>query len=112
MTDCIFCKIVNKEIPSKLIYEDEDIISFNDIAPKSSVHILIVPRKHIISMNHLEREDAVLIGKLVLVAKKIAKEKGLSETGYRLIFNTGPNAGQTVDHIHLHLMGGEKLPFA
>jgi len=112
MTDCIFCKIAQKEIPTELLYEDEDIIAFNDIAPKSPVHILIVPKKHIDSVNNLEEENKELLGELVLVAKDIAKEKGISETGYRLIFNTGRDAGQTVDHIHLHLMGGEKLPFA
>ncbi len=112
MKDCIFCKIAQKEIPTELLYESDDIIAFNDIAPKSPVHILIVPKKHIDSMNNLEEENKELLGKLVLVAKDIAKEKGISETGYRLIFNTGRNAGQTVDHIHLHLMGGEKLPFA
>ena len=112
MTDCIFCKIAQKEIPTELLYEDEDVIAFNDIAPKSPVHILIVPKKHIDSVNNLEEENKELLGKLVLVAKDIAKEKGISETGYRLIFNTGRDAGQTVDHIHLHLMGGEKLPFA
>ncbi len=112
MTDCIFCKIAHKEIPTELLYEDEDVIAFNDIAPKSPVHILIVPKKHIDSVNNLEEENKELLGKLVLVAKDIAKEKGISETGYRLIFNTGRDAGQTVDHIHLHLMGGEKLPFA
>ena len=112
MTDCIFCKIAQKEIPTELLYEDEDVIAFNDIAPKSPVHILIVPKKHIDSVNNLEEENKELLGKLVLVAKDIAKEKGISETGYRLIFNAGRDAGQTVDHIHLHLMGGEKLPFA
>ena len=112
MTDCIFCKIAQKEIPTELLYEDEDVIAFNDIAPKSPVHILIVPKKHIDSVNNLEEENKELLGKLVLVAKDIAKEKGISETGYRLIFNPGRDAGQTVDHIHLHLMGGEKLPFA
>ena len=112
MTDCIFCKIAQKEIPTELLYEDEDIIAFNDIAPKSPVHILIVPKKHIDSVNNLEEENKELLGRLVLIAKDMAKEKGISETGYRLIFNTGRDAGQTVDHIHLHLMGGEKLPFA
>jgi len=112
MTSCIFCKIANKEIEKKLLYESDDIVAFEDIAPKAPIHILIVPKKHIDSINNLEEENKTLLGKLVLVAKDIAKEKGISETGYRLIFNTGPDAGQTVDHIHLHLMGGEKLPFA
>lgn len=110
--DCIFCKIANKEIPKDFVYEDDDTVAFNDIAPKSPVHILVIPKTHIDSMNNLEKDNEKMLGKLVLVAKQIAKEKGISETGYRLIFNTGRDAGQTVDHIHLHLMGGEKLPFA
>jgi histidine triad (HIT) family protein len=110
--DCIFCKIVNKEIPTEFIYEDGDVVVFNDIAPKSSVHILVVPKAHIDSINSLEENNEKLMGKIILIAKRIAEEKGISATGYRLIFNTGRDAGQTVDHIHLHLMGGEKLPFA
>lgn len=112
MTDCMFCKIINGELSGDIIYEDEEVAAFSDIEPKAKVHILIVPKKHISSINSLEAEDKELIGKLVLTAKKIAKEKVIDETGYRLIFNAGKDAGQTVDHVHLHLMGGEKLPFA
>ena len=90
-------------------YEDEDIVAFDDINPKAPVHILIVPKKHIGSVNELEDTDAALAGKLILVAKKIAIEKGIDKTGYRLIFNVGKNSGQIVEHIHLHLLGGQKL---
>jgi len=110
--DCVFCKIVNKETQTKLLYEDDQIVAFNSIEPKAPIHILIIPKKHIVSANNFKKEDTELIGKLILVAKDLAKEKGISEAGYRLILNTGENAGQTVDHIHLHLIGGVKLPFA
>lgn len=110
--DCIFCKIVNKEIPADILHEDEEVVAFKDIEPKAPVHILVIPKKHISSINNLKEEDKELMGKLVLLARDIAKENGISETGYRLILNAGKNAGQTVDHIHLHLIGGTKLPFA
>jgi histidine triad (HIT) family protein len=110
--NCIFCKIVNKEIPKEMIHEDDNIVAFEDIEPKAPVHLLILPKKHIPSIDHLELKDRELIGELFLVAKKIAREKGIAETGYRLIFNVGKDAGQTIDHLHLHLMGGEKLPWA
>lgn len=110
--NCVFCKIINKEIPTDFLYEDEDVVAFNDIDPKSPIHILVVPKKHINSVNDLKEEDKELLGKMILVARDIAKEKNIFKTGYRLILNTGKDAGQTVDHIHLHLMGGEKLPFA
>ncbi|MDD5145140.1 MAG: histidine triad nucleotide-binding protein [Candidatus Pacebacteria bacterium] len=112
MNNCIFCKIIKKEVKSDLVYEDEEVIGFNDIYPKSPVHILVVPKKHIQSVNVLKDEDKELIGKMVLVARDLAKERNIFETGYRLTFNTGKDAGQTVDHIHLHLMGGKKLLFA
>lgn len=112
MDGCIFCKIINRELPSNIIYEDDKTIAFKDIYPKFPIHLLIVPKKHILSVNHLETEDKELVGELFLVAQKIAKDKGLDKTGYRLSFNVGRDAGQTVDHLHLHLMGGEKLPLA
>ncbi len=110
--DCLFCKIVKKEQPADIIYEDEKFIAFNDIAPKAPIHILIVPKKHIQSVNHLEAEDKELIGGLILLAKQIAKERKISETGYKLIFNVGRGGGQIIDHIHLHLLGGwtDKVP--
>ena len=112
MEQCIFCKIVNKEAPAQIVHEDERILAFKDIFPKAPVHILIVPKKHIETVAHIGPDDKELIGELFVAAKKIAKEQGVSETGYRLIFNIGRGAGQTVDHLHLHLLGGGKMPFA
>jgi len=112
MKDCIFCKIVDKELPSRIIYEDNKFIAFKDVNPKAPVHLLIITKKHIPSVNHIESQDADLVGELILIAQKIAKKEGVSESGYRLIFNIGKNAGQTVDHLHLHLLGGKKLPWA
>ena len=110
--DCVFCKIANKDTQTKFLYEDDQIVAFDSIEPKAPIHILIIPKKHIASTNNLEKEDKELVGKIILVAKDLAKEKGISEAGYRLIFNTGKDAGQTVDHIHLHLIGGIKLSFS
>ena len=110
--NCIFCKIINKEIPADIVYQDDEIIAFKDIAPVAPVHLLIIPKKHILSVNNLELEDKELIGRLFLTARKIAKEQDVSETGYRLVINVGKDAGQTIDHLHLHLLGGKKLPFA
>ena len=100
--DCLFCKIANKEAASEMIYEDGNFVAFKDIRPKAPFHILIVPRKHIHSVDHIEAEDKVLIGKLILVAQKIAKEKNLK--GYKLQINVGREGGQEIDHLHLHLL--------
>lgn len=109
---CVFCKIIRKEVPADIIFEDGEIMAFNDIDPKAPIHVLVIPKKHIESVNSLKEEDKELIGKMVLVARDIARKKGVSESGYRLLLNTGRDAGQTVDHIHLHIIGGTKLPFA
>jgi len=110
--DCIFCKIVKKEIPSDIVYEDKKIIAFKSIEPVVPVHLLIIPKKHIPTVDHLEIKDKELIGELFLIAQKIAREQRVSESGYRLIINIGRDAGQTVEHLHLHLLGGKKLPWA
>jgi histidine triad (HIT) family protein len=112
MTDCLFCKIVNKEILAKIVYEDESILAINDIEPKAPVHVLLIPKKHITSIEEIRPEDRELVGELFLVAVKIAKDKGVAESGYRLLVNKGKDAGQTIEHLHLHLLGGKKLPFA
>jgi histidine triad (HIT) family protein len=109
MADCLFCKIFKKEINSKIVYEDKEIMAFEDINPQAPVHILIIPRKHIESLNDIKEEDEILLGKMFTVAKKLAKEKGISEDGYRTVFNTNKNAGQAVFHLHLHLLGGRKF---
>ena len=109
MSDCIFCKIINKEIPSKIVYEDDDILAFEDINPLAKVHILLIPKKHIETAADLQEEDAAVIGKIFLTAKKIAEEKGMAEDGYRIVNNCKEFGGQEVFHIHFHLLGGEKL---
>lgn len=105
--DCIFCKIANKEIPAKLLYEDELVVAFKDIHPIAPVHVLVIPKEHIASINDLE--DEMLAGRLVMVAKKLAKELGIEERGYKLLFRTGRDGGQEVSHVHLHLLGGARL---
>lgn len=104
--NCIFCRIIAKDIPSKIIYEDDNLIAFEDVNPQAPTHTLIIPRKHIPTINDLREEDTTLIGELIQKAKEIAADKGLSEDGYRLVFNCQEGAGQTVFHIHLHLLGG------
>lgn len=106
---CLFCRIAAGEIPAKLVYEDDDVVAFRDINPQAPTHILIIPRRHIASVNDLEAGDAELVGRLYLVARELAERDGIAQSGYRLVLNTGPGAGQTVDHIHLHLLGGRPL---
>ena len=107
--DCIFCKIVAKEIPTELLYQDDLVTAFRDIEPAAPVHILIVPNKHIASMNAASADDQSLLGHLLLVAQKLAVQEGIAESGYRLVINTGSDGGQVVYHLHLHLMGGKPL---
>lgn len=106
--DCIFCKIANKEISSSILYEDQEVVAFEDINPQAPVHIIVIPRKHIPRISELEEGDVSLMGKVIMVAKKIANQKQI-EDGYRLVFNNNPGAGQSVFHIHLHLLGGRKF---
>ncbi len=108
MSDCIFCKIVAGEIPSDIIYEDDNIIVFNDIDPRAPIHVLIVPKKHIASLDDVTSEDEIILGKLLGTVKEIAKKLGL-ENGYRIVNNCGEDGLQTVQHIHFHLLGGRKL---
>jgi len=110
--ECIFCQIAKKEIPSEIVYEDERILTFKDIQPKAPIHLLIIPKKHIPSLDHLGKADRELIGELFLTAQRLARKFKIDRTGYRLIFNVGRDAGQTVDHLHLHLIGGKKLLWA
>ncbi len=104
--NCLFCKIINKEVSSNIAYEDNDVLVFKDIDPKATVHLLIVPKKHIESINHLEEEDKKIISSLFFVAKKIAKLQKI-EKGYKLVINVGRKGGQLIDHLHLHLLSGE-----
>ena len=105
---CLFCKIVAGQIPSKKVFEDEHTYAFEDIDPKAPTHVVIVPKRHVIDLKEATAEDAEAIGQCNLAAARIARERGL-ETGYRTVFNVGPDAGQTVFHLHLHLLGGRKL---
>ncbi len=109
--DCIFCKIIAGEAPASILYRDEQVIAFRDIHPIASTHLLIVPLKHIASVNELEEGDAALVGHMVLTAKKLAAQEGAAERGYRLIMNTGPEGGQSVFHLHLHLIAGKRTRF-
>jgi histidine triad (HIT) family protein len=109
MTDCIFCKIVAGEIPSTKVYQDDTVTAFRDINPVAPTHILIIPNKHIPSVNDLTPEDEATMGYLYTIAQKIAADEGVAESGYRLTINTGPDGGQVVFHLHLHLLGGRKL---
>ncbi|HHW31563.1 MAG TPA: histidine triad nucleotide-binding protein [Clostridiaceae bacterium] len=109
MENCIFCKIANKEIPSKIVYEDANVIAFNDINPVAPIHVLVVPKQHIKSMNDIDENNSQIIAHIHVAAKKIAEELGIAQKGYRLINNCGPDAGQTVMHLHYHLIGGVNL---
>jgi histidine triad (HIT) family protein len=107
--DCIFCKIIRGEIPSKIVYQDEDVLAFPDINPITPVHLLIITRKHIPSLAAMTDSETALVGKMVKAANQIAREQGISEKGYRLTINSGRDAGQIVPHLHMHFMGGRNL---
>lgn len=109
MDDCIFCKIVRGEIPNKKVFENEHVLAFHDIQPSAPVHVLLIPKKHIASMNEVTTGDRDSMGELLLAAPRIAQDLGVAQSGYRLINNCGADGGQVVYHLHLHLMGGEKL---
>lgn len=109
MEDCLFCKIIDGKIPSTKVYEDEEILAFRDINPAAPIHILVIPKKHIESLAHLEKEDEALVGKIYGVINKIADEEGFKDNGYRVIVNCGEDGGQEVLHLHFHLLAGKKL---
>lgn len=109
MEDCLFCKIAQKKVPAKILYEDEKVIAFEDIHPLAPVHVLIIPKKHISSVAEIEKEDVELMGKIIFVAKKISENLNISKDGYKLLFRVGSFGGQEINHIHLHLLGGARL---
>jgi histidine triad (HIT) family protein len=109
MNDCLFCKIIRREIPSSIVYEDDRVLAFNDINPEAPTHVLIIPKRHIASLNDLTPDDDEIVGEVVRRAAAIAADRGLASGGYRTVFNTNRDAGQTVFHIHLHLLGGRRL---
>jgi len=105
--DCLFCRIVRKEIPAKLVAENEHCVAFRDVNPQAPVHVLVIPREHVPSLNHAT--DAAMLGRLSLMAAEIARNEGVSDAGYRTVINTNAAAGQTVFHVHLHLLGGRSM---
>ena len=109
MENCLFCKIINKEIPSTIVYEDEEILAFKDINPIAPVHILVIPKKHFNDISEVIEKDSDIIAKIHLIINKIAKEQGIADSGYRIINNCKEDGGQEVKHLHFHLIGGKKL---
>ena len=109
MDDCLFCKIVKGEIPSKKIYEDGEILAFYDINPEAPIHILVIPKRHIESLAHIEKQDEEMIGKIFGAINKISEEQGFKQDGYRVVTNCGENGGQSIKHLHFHVLAGKKL---
>lgn len=109
MTDCLFCKIRDGEIPCEKVFETDDVVAFRDVNPQAPTHILIVPKKHIATVNDLGNNDVAVVGNMMMVARDIAKQENLDEDGYRLVMNCNAGAGQTVFHIHMHLLGGRSM---
>lgn len=109
MDDCVFCNIASKTLESQMLFENERLIVIRDVLPKAPVHLLIIPKKHIISVNHAGTEDQALLGEMIYMAKEMAEKFGVGETGYKLVFNVGRDGGMVVPHLHLHLLGGKNL---
>jgi histidine triad (HIT) family protein len=109
MSDCLFCGIVEGKIKANIVYQDDAAVAFKDVAPKAPVHILIIPRKHIVCVSDIAEQDRDLIGQIFQVAAKLARELGIAESGYRVVVNSGPDAGQSVFHLHFHLLGGRQM---
>ena len=109
MPDCIFCKIADGEIQSTIVYSDDDLVAFEDVNPQAPVHILVIPRRHISTLSDLSVGDSDTIAKMIIAAAEIAKDRGISDSGYRLVFNCNRGAGQSVFHIHMHLLGGRSM---
>jgi histidine triad (HIT) family protein len=109
MSDCLFCRIVRKEIPASVVYEDDDLLAFNDINAQAPLHVLVIPKRHIATLNDLSPQDDALAGQMIRRAAAIAREKGYADRGFRTVFNTNAEAGQTVFHIHLHVLAGRGL---
>ncbi len=109
MTDCVFCKIVAGDIPAKTVFEDEEVLAFEDLSPQAPQHVLVIPKKHIATLNDLTAEDAPVIGKMARVAAQVARDRGFAEDGYRTVMNCNQLGGQTVYHIHMHVLGGRGM---
>lgn len=109
MSDCLFCKILDGEIPCDKVFENDHVIAFRDVNPQAPTHVLVIPRKHISTINDLTSDDKNIVGEMMLAAQEVAKQEGIEESGYRLIMNCNEGAGQTVFHIHLHILGGRRM---
>jgi len=109
MEECIFCKIIKREIPASIVYENERIFAFNDINPQAPIHILLIPKEHFASLNEMPEEKKDILTELLLKASQIAREKGIDQSGYRIVLNTAKDSGQEVFHIHFHLLGGRRM---
>ncbi len=109
MNDCLFCKILEGDIPTHLVYQDDQVIAFNDINPQAPIHLLVIPRKHISTLNEITDADTPIVGHMVKIAQQLAQANNLDEKGYRMVMNCNEHGGQTIFHIHLHLLGGRQL---
>jgi histidine triad (HIT) family protein len=109
MSDCFFCKIGSGQIPSKVVMQDDEILAFDDVNPQAPVHVLVIPKRHVVALNDVEAGDRALLGRLLDAATLVARKKGIAESGYRVVANTGRNGGQTVFHLHLHVLGGRQM---
>jgi len=109
VTECLFCRIAAREAPADIVYEDDDLVAFRDIHPKYQVHFLLIPKVHVASVADVKKEHEPLLGKILRVSGELARQYGLSESGFRVLMNTGPDAGQVIAHLHLHVLGGERL---
>jgi histidine triad (HIT) family protein len=107
--NCLFCKIIAGQIPSEMVYRDKEVVAFKDINPVTPVHVMVVPAKHIVSLATMSEKDTAVVGKMTAAANKVARDTGIAEKGYRLIINSGPDAGQVIQHLHMHLLGGRNL---
>jgi histidine triad (HIT) family protein len=108
-SECLFCRIVAGELPASPVYSDHDVVAIRDISPQAPTHILLLSRKHIASVNDIEAEDQAVVGKMAAVAARLADQEGIADDGYRLVVNVGRNGGQTVDHLHVHMLGGRRM---
>jgi len=106
---CLFCKIVTKEIPAKIMFEDDDLVAFHDINPGAPTHVLLIPKQHITGLSEVKPEEQAIVGKLLLAAPRVAEQAGVAQSGYRVVINNGPHAGQSVMHLHVHVIGGRAL---
>ena len=109
MTDCIFCKIAQAELKARIIYSDDDVVVFHDTNPQAPTHLLVIPRKHIPSLNDCRPEDTAILGKMMQICKNMAAQTGVNDTGFRVVVSTGPDGGQLVNHLHFHVLGGRRM---